>query len=641
MPAKRETLSYRIIKSVLLFCIALFFIAFTVYYYFTINTIRSTSRQNAILLADKTVNRIERELDLAEQIPQNISWMLESSNLTKDSIYAFLRSIVENNKNIYGSAIAFEPGYFPEEGHYFAPYAYRDGELVKTLQLGNEQYEYFYMDWYQIPKMLQKPYWTEPYYDEGGGGIIMSTYSVPFYTTHQGERLFAGIVTVDLSLEWLTDLIQSIKILDSGYAFLLSSNGVIVSHPNRDHIMHQTIFSIAQERGDEHLAEIGREMISGTSKFTHVTLLTGGRNSIYYTPLHSNKWSVGIVYPNREMFAPLHRITVLLFVVVVAGLLFLGVIITQIVRRITAPLNHFARAAKSIASGKFDTPLPEIRTNDEMLELHDSFCFMQRSLDEYIIKVKESTASKEKIESELRIAREIQMGMIPHIFPPFPNLSEIDLFAILKPAKEVGGDLYDFFLLDERHLCFAIGDVSGKGIPASLFMAVTRTLLRSVADKEHEPATIVSVLNKSLATSNESNMFVTFFLGIIDLDSGVVRYTNAGHNPPVYIGNEGNASYLEVTKSIPLGIFDTFEYTQNELKLSKGDKLFLYTDGITEAENAVEVLYGEDRLLRTIKDNHFHNPKELIGLITYDVSLHVKGHDQSDDLTMLSLVYYG
>jgi len=152
-----------------------------------------------------------------------------------------------------------------------------------------------------------------------------------------------------------------------------------------------------------------------------------------------------------------------------------------------------------------------------MKELHDSFVYMQKELAQYIVNLRETTSARERIESELRIAREIQMGMIPHIFPPFPNLSEIDLFALLRPAKEVGGDLYDFFLIGEDKLCFAIGDVSGKGVPASLFMAVTRTLLRSVSTIDGSPSAVVSSLNKSLSYNNESSMFVTFFVGMLNL----------------------------------------------------------------------------------------------------------------------------
>ena len=276
-----------------------------------------------------------------------------------------------------------------------------------------------------------------------------------------------------------------------------------------------------------------------------------------------------------------------------------------------------------------------------MKELHDSFEFMQKELSNYIINLKETTSAKEKIESELRIAKEIQMGMIPHIFPPFPNLPEIDLFASLESAKEVGGDLYDFFQLDEHRLCFAIGDVSGKGIPASLLMAVTRTLLRSVADRGKNTAEIVSSINKTLSFNNESSMFVTFFLGILDIRDGKLSYCNAGHNPPVLIKNGKEANFFNVTKAIPVGLFEDFGYTEESIFIEAGDQLFLYTDGLTEAEDINSNLFGDDHLLAVLQKNAVSSPKLLIKKTIEEVSRHVNGYIQSDDLTMMSIIYNG
>ena len=231
--------------------------------------------------------------------------------------------------------------------------------------------------------------------------------------------------------------------------------------------------------------------------------------------------------------------------------------------------------------------------------------------------------------------------MIPHIFPPFPDLPEIDLYATLLSAKEVGGDLYDFFLLDDNRMCFAIGDVSGKGIPASLFMAVTRTLLRSVADKDKTTAEIVSSINKTLSFNNESNMFVTFFLGILDIHKGELKYCNAGHNPPILIKNKKDVSYFNITKAIPVGLFDTYEYTEESIRIAPDDQIFLYTDGLTEAEDVNNNLFGDDLLLQVIGQHAAASPREMIEAATKAVADHVKGHTQSDDLTMMSISYFG
>lgn len=635
---KKNTLSFRLICHIVLFCAALFVISFSIYYYFTRNTIRQTTRENAIHIASNTVNSIEQILKPAEKIPLNLSWMLTSGLLPKDSLLSFLKEVVQHNENIYGSIIAYEPDFFPEQGRYFAPYAYNTGDSIGSSVLGDQTYEYFYMDWYQIPKMTDAPYWSEPYYDEGGANILMATYSVPFYTQINGNKMFAGVVTIDISLDWLTRIVSEVKILDSGYAYVLSRNGVFITHPDPDYIMNQSIFSIAEEQNQPELRTIGRAMLQGTSQLVSNDLKGRGKTWTYFTPFPSNHWTLGVVFPDREMYSSLHKMNLLLVLVVVAGLILLAFYSIHIIENLTRPLKQFAQSARLVATGKFDTTLPIITTKDEMKELYDSFSFMQKELAEYIINLQDTTTAKEKIESELRIAREIQMGMIPHIFPPFPNLPHIDLFAILKPAKEVGGDLYDFFVLNDK-LCFAIGDVSGKGVPASLFMAVTRTLLRSVADKETSPARIVQSLNASLSSNNESSMFVTFFLGMLDINSGALQYSNAGHNPPAIIRKEGTINLFEQTQNPPVGIFEEAVYTEATTHLFRGDKLFLYTDGVSEAENAQHDLFGDDQMIQILREHASESPKEVILRMEELIAGHVQEFAQSDDITMMCIAF--
>ena len=263
---------------------------------------------------------------------------------------------------------------------------------------------------------------------------------------------------------------------------------------------------------------------------------------------------------------------------------------------------------------------------------------MQQQLTNYIEQLKETTSAKERIESELRIAHDIQMGMIPKIFPPFPERDDVDLYAILYPAKEVGGDLYDFFI-DSGKLYFAIGYVSGKGVPASLFMATTLSLFRSVAAFYHDPAKILISLNNSIAENNESNMFVTLFIGILDLTSGELVYCNAGHNPPIIIKPDGKPSYMETTPNVPAGLFMGFNYVSQELQVEKGTTIFIYTDGLTEAENIEKKLYGKEALLNVLERIDIFEPKYVIETVIAAVGVHVGEAEQSDDLTILTIKY--
>jgi sigma-B regulation protein RsbU (phosphoserine phosphatase) len=618
----------------------LFILSLSVFYFFSKQQIEEMTYKNAEALANNTVFKTEQVLNPITKITNNYKWIIENSQLNSDSIFSITRRIVENNPEILGSAIAFEANFFSEKGHYFAPYSFRENGVIKTIQLGNPDYEYFVMDWYQIPMMLEKPYWTEPYHDTGGGNVLMTTYSVPFFRNVDGKRKPVGVITMDLALEWFTEMVSAARILETGYASVISKNGTFITHPNKEWIMNQTIFTVADELNNPQLREIGRDMQKGKTAFVS-SILRGVERKMYYTTLPSSGWTLAVIFPKSEIYKPLRSISITLILLVTIGLALLTFIVVRIVSEQLKPLGLFANSAHEVAEGNFNADLPDIKTKDEMKDLHDSFVHMQKDLKKYIENLRNTTSAKEKIESELRIAREIQMGMIPKIFPPFPDLNEIDLYAMMEPAKEVGGDLYDFFLIDDRHLCFAIGDVSGKGVPASLFMAITRTLLRTVAPNQQSPRTIVNMLNKSLSQGNESSMFVTFFVGILNVDTGHLRYVNAGHNPPFIIHAGGKIEMFEITKDIPIGLFENFDYEEKERYIFNDDRIFMYTDGITEAENWEQELYSEEKLVNCLSSVKTLEPIEIVMSVARDVVIHVNDNLQSDDLTMMCIIYRG
>ena len=248
--------------------------------------------------------------------------------------------------------------------------------------------------------------------------------------------------------------------------------------------------------------------------------------------------------------------------------------------------------------------------------------------------LEETTTAKERIESELRIARDIQMGMVPRQFPPFPERNDIDLYASMTPAKEVGGDLYDYFILNER-LYFCVGDVSGKGVPASLFMAVACNLFRVIAQQEIPSCEIARQLNEALSADNENGMFVTMFMGVIDLATGKLDFCNAGHNPPVIMNDGDNAHFLELEYNCCLGLFPGVEFEGNTIEDIREHPLFVYTDGLNEAENATQQQFGDDRLLSVLQSLSFENAQHTVDTLKAEVARHVAGADPSDDLTML------
>jgi sigma-B regulation protein RsbU (phosphoserine phosphatase) len=255
---------------------------------------------------------------------------------------------------------------------------------------------------------------------------------------------------------------------------------------------------------------------------------------------------------------------------------------------------------------------------------------MTRRLNASIENLQETTAAKERIESELKIAHDIQMSMVPKIFPPFPNRCEFDIFAALVPAKEVGGDFYDFFFVDEDQLFFAAGDVSGKGVPASLFIAVTKTLLKTTAAKAVAPGEVLEHLNNEIYRDNDSCMFVTLFCGLLNVRTGEVEYANGGHNLPYHLSREG-VKPLEKTGGTALGILEHAQYRSGRLVLAPGETLFLYTDGVTEAMNGQGTLFSDQRLAEVLTRSRLSKPRQLVEQVVHEVEAFSAGVLQLDD----------
>ena len=631
----KNSISGRLMVRVLIVSAIIFTLTFAVFVRMAANKMREEATERAHSKLSSTIHQIDAILRSVEIAVENTAWIVPHRLASPDFMYDITERLLQNNDFIYGSAVAFEPNYFHAKGQFFSPYSYRgeNGE-IKSKQLGSDTYDYHYMDWYQIPKLLNKPYWSEPYYDDQGGNKMMTTYSKPLYDS---EGKIYAIITADLSLEWLTDLVENIRAFDNSYNLMVSRNASFIVHPNHDLILNETIFSSTYGDNDTSLKKMQEDMLN--CKEGEVLRDNGGEKYfVFYSPVESTQWNVAIVCARSELYKEVKMLTALLIVLGVLALLLMIVLIHSGIRKEVAPIEDFSDVAKKIATGDFQVELPQIKSEDELKELRDSFKHLQSSLVKYIDELKSTTANRERIESELRIAHAIQMGMIPKSFPAFPERTDLRLSAKLLPAKEVGGDLYDFFIRDEK-LYFIIGDVSGKGIPASLVMAVTCRLFRSIASHLDNPEEIIASLNDSLADSNESSMFCTAFLGILDLKSGQLNYCNAGHNAPLIIGCEGNIEPLAVEPNLALGLFEGFPYKGQQVCIEKGTKLYLFTDGVNEAENNDKVLFGDEQVVAMLKESASLEPGAIIDKTFAEVKRHADGAEQSDDITVMCVKY--
>ena len=629
----RNSFSARLRLYVVGFTVALFVLVFYLFFRFSYGFIREEAVRRAEALLENTILRIEGVLGSVEVAVANSAWEVGERLGEPDSMYAVVTRFVERNPVVCGSAVAFREGFYGEGREDFSPYVYEKDGRVERRQLGNGEYRYREKEWFAVPARTGRGYWSEPYFDTGGGEMIMTTDSYPL---RDGEGRVSGVLTADISLRWLTELVNGMRPYPRAYNLMVGRTGTYIVHHRPERILHETVFSATREMGDPAVRSIGRNMVAGR-RGMEVLQNDDTLSYVFYAPIEKTGWSVATVCPREEVFASVDKLQVRMTVLVCAGLALLSVVCGRIIRHETRPLSRFAAAARRVAGGRFDTPLPEIRYGDEMGQLRESFAYMQGALARYVEELRATTAQKERIESELRIASEIQMGMIPKLFPPFPERSDIDLYAVLKPAKEVGGDLYDFFIHEET-LGYVVGAVSGKGVPASLLMAVTRSLFRTIAAHRETARGIVEGLNRAVADNNESNMFITLFVGVLDLGTGELSYCNAGHNPPVVADGDGEARLLPCASNIPVGVFPGFEFVEESWRLGFGPSLVLYTDGLTEAENRRRALYSEGRLLdRVSRGAGLGTAQELVEELERSVREFADGAEQSDDLTILVL----
>ena len=629
----RRKLSVRVSIWVVMFAAFIFIAALSFLFYQSREAVRQEAISHATQILDKTSLRVEGILNRAEVATQMTKWLIQRHPDKADSMFVYSRGMLQNNPDFYTCSIAFEPYYFKEYGRYFSAYARHVGDSIRTLQGGSEYYQYFFMDWYLMPKLLEKPCWTEPYMDLDAptNTYEMVTSYCQAIKNKQGE--FIGVINTSLSLNWLSHTISAVKPYPNSYSIMIGRGGTYFVHPDTTKITRQTIFTQTMETPDTAMTALGHAMQRGEEGMKHMNI-DGNDCYVFYKPLGKTGCSMAIVCPESDIFGGFDRLRHTVMGIVFVGLLLMLYIFIKIITRELSPLHRLAKEAETIASGQFDTKLPDFQRNDEIGMLSHSFGNMQQSLVRYIEELKETTAQKASIESELNVASNIQMSMLPSVFP---DREELDMYASMTPAKEVGGDLYGYLLKDDK-LYFCVGDVSGKGVPASLFMAQVTRLFRTLANQMMPPAEICTQMNEALSgEENLTSMFVTLFIGLVDLKTGHLSFCNAGHNPPVIGGGEHHGEFLQMLPNFPIGVMPGLEFEGEEIGSIKGRPLFIYTDGLNEAENREHAQFGDDHLIDILRNTHFDTARQVVETLAAKVEEHRDGADPNDDLTMMCL----
>ena len=634
----RRKLSVRVSLWVVFFAAIIFNVALGFLFYQSREAVRQEAISRATTILEKTSLRVEGILNRVEVASNMTKWLVQRHPNKADSMFVYSRGMLMNNPDFFNCSIAFEPYYFKDKGRYFSAYTKHVGDSLRTIQGGSDLYQYFFSDWYLMPQLLEKPCWTEPYMDLDVGTNTSEMLTSYCQTIKDKQGKVVGVINTSLSISWLSQTISAVKPYPNSYSIMIGRGGTYFVHPDTTKITRQTIFTQTIEQPDTALTALGYAMQRGEEGMKHMNI-DGQDSYVFYKPLGQTGCSMAIVCPESDIFGGFDRLRNSVRAIVLVGLLLMLYLFIRIITRELQPLRRLAHEAETIASGQFDAELPDFQRIDEIGQLSHSFGNMQQSLVKYIDELKNTTAQKASIESDLRIASGIQMGMLPEKFPTREDRDDVQLFASLTPAKEVGGDLFDFYFRDEK-LFFCIGDVSGKGVPASLFMAVTRSTFRTVSAHETMPDRIIMTMNKTIADMNKTHMFVTLFVGVLDLPTGRLHYCNAGHDAPLLVG--AGVGELPCDANIPVGFMPSWKYTLQEAKIFTGTTILLFTDGLTEAMDSDKELFRMERVNEVASKalaQQQQEPRQLIAQMTEAVHEFVGDAEQSDDLTMMAIQY--
>jgi sigma-B regulation protein RsbU (phosphoserine phosphatase) len=524
-------------------------------------------------------------------------------------------------------------------GFWYAPYAYRKDQLRagfyaffdkenKKVRLDDtffmDEYDYHNTSWYlEITESLKHPYqvvWTKPYVDDSGTYSLMTTAGAGVFD--ENGNLFA-ISTVDWEINELIKNLFEISPTRNSFTILCV--------PAKDYIISSTYDTIL--KGDS-IDEFPFDIYADS-------FILNGINYMNFGRYMDNGWLLTILIPQNDIFYDIERRNNQYSVTILMTLIFmLFTAFFSISAFINKPIKKLIEDVARIALGNLDAQI-KIQSNDELGQLAKTFNKMKADLKKSIEENVLDREEKKRINTELTVANEIQTSMLPCVFPAFPDRDEFDLYASMLPARNVGGDFYDFFFIDKDNLALVIADVSGKGVPAALFMAISKILIKysstGSAGLGKNPQEVFRSVNNKLCEGNEAGMFVTAFMGVYNIPTGRFTYVNAGHNPPFL--KKGSSLYknIETTPCYVLAFMENTDYKQEEIILEDGDILYLYTDGVTEAMNNEKTLFGDKRLLDTLNNCNAETAMDIVLAVKNELNKFSDGAEQADDITMLAL----
>jgi phosphoserine phosphatase RsbU/P len=634
-----RTLRARLLTWILLVAVPIYAGATYLSYQTTAHRLEADAMQEADQLAARMVVAMDSVVRPIEAGIRTVAYQLEEVDPPRSQYIKRIRGILAAWPDIYGSTIAAESSGAGAETGAFAPYLFRDrnGDIGYS-DLAKKSYGYRELPWYRVAASSLQPVWSSPYFDAGGGETWMITYSVPFFRKlPQDRRELAGIVTADLDLEWVrrNAAAAPLESISMGWLYPAQPEAQFIA-PVGDSSLRMARFDprfdpAAMRRAGEALLE--RNVTFAPLPRT----VSGEAGYLAIRNLSTTGWHLALVIPKEQLLAEARQLLNRQILLGVVGLMLLVIAVSLVAAGITRPIRALAAAVGNTGDDNLDIQLPERPGLDEVGVLTGALQRLRDSLQRHIQLRASTLAAQARMDHELEVSAQIQQSMLPHGQSLRSLPATVEVAVALQPARQVGGDLYDFFLLHDGKVLFAVGDVSDKGVPAALFMARLSALMRVLGTVNHGPARLLEEINNRLAESNDACMFVTVGCGLLDPQSGEYSYASAGHEPPVLRRMEGGTALIAARNGPAVGIETIAHYEQQEGVLAPGDTLILFTDGVTEAESADGALLGVDRLLTLVREAPDGAPQTLIARIVEQVSSHAAGFHATDDMTAMAI----
>lgn len=614
-------ISFRLNSHVTAFAILIISVVVYINYHFSNIILIEKIEEGAINQSNLVISRISRITVGTEEIARNVSYQSLYYHQHQDLNF-FLKQVVSSNKILESIHVEWF-----DEDHTNFTVCHSTGQCQQRCNPDNEIFD-------ESLESLSQGLWSKPFYCNNDTSHLLVAYRTPIY--HPESKKIAGLVYCEVSLRKMKQMLSGLKIGEKGYAFIINNEGSFITHPNDEWILRKNLYKNPPVTFYDDLSEIESKIRNGRvgSGYGLSEYLNNQKAWYYFAPLPNSKWTVIIVIPEKELFQKIELTFQKIILVSVLGILLLFVLNMLIFRKILSPLSQIANAIHHFTS----LPGKQKKTKDEILILAESLEDWQAKYG-LLIKEQSSTANeKSRFEKDLKSAREVQLTIIPEGKPIFPEHPEIDLSAVLKPAETIGGDLYDYFFIDKDHLLVTIGDVSGKGIAASLFMAIASTLIKTHA-KILSAKDVVSLVNQELSDRNSNQYFVTLFVGILDINSGSMDYCNAAHNYPYILHPDGTVQILSKSHGLPLGIYKNKTYKNSTVDLKFGDVLLLYTDGVINSQDINDKHYGIDKLENNLHDLIDLSAGEVVEKLIKSIAIYEGENKQADDITLVALKY--